>query len=100
MIIIKIHDKNWFNKNCKVVYAKEGVSFIEPKYSPWKHVTTFSWSLIDIDMSLLVGQILKVNIDDGNTAGNITDARYFAGGYWVPNWAIEWVKEEPNNKEV
>lgn len=47
----------------------------------------------------LLGKVLIVECDDGNEAGNITDARYFAGGYWIPNWAIEWVKEESDNKE-
>lgn len=96
---IKIHDKDWFNKNCKFVYAEGRSIFIEPKYPVWKYVQTFSWSLTNRNMVSLVGQILKVEIDEGNTSGDISDARYFAKGLWIPNWVIEWVKEEPNNKE-
>jgi hypothetical protein len=46
-------------------------------------------------MGLLVGQVLEVAHDDIGS-GRIDNARYFAGGYWIPNWAIEWIKEEEN----
>ena len=69
-------------------------SHIEPKYSSWRHVLTIGWSLASSSMSQLVGQVLEVEHDSGINAGSINDARYFAGGYWIPNWAIEWVKEE------
>lgn len=94
MITIKIHDKQWFKKHCKVIGAIGYCSHIEPKYSSWRHVLTIGWSLASSSMSQLVGQVLEVEHDSGINAGSINDARYFAGGYWIPNWSIEWVKEE------
>lgn len=94
MITIKIHDKQWFEKHCKVVGATGYCSHIEPKYSPWRQVVTIGWSLSSVSMGRLVGQILEAERDYGISAGRINDSRYFAGGYWIPNWAIEWVKEE------
>lgn len=94
MITIKIHDKQWFKEHCKVVGATGYCSHIEPKYSPWRQVLTIGWSSASSSMSQLIGQVLEVEHDSGIYAGHITDARYFARGFWLPNWAIEWVKEE------
>lgn len=93
MVTIKIHDKQWFKEHCRVVGATGYYSYLEPKYSPWRHVITLDWSLENTKMCQLTGKVLEVEKDDGDTTGCITDARYFAGGYWIPNWAIEWVKE-------
>lgn len=91
MTTIKIHDAQWFKKHCKVIGSTKYGSYLEPKYSPWKRIYTLSWSL-EGRMGLLVGQVLEVAYDDIGS-GSIDNARYFAGGYWIPNWAIEWVKE-------
>lgn len=90
---IKIHDSQWFKKHCKVIGITEYGSYIEPKYLLWNHVYTINWSL-EGDMGQLVGQVLEVECDDGINSGSMDDARYFAKDYWIPNWAIEWVKEE------
>lgn len=93
MITIKIHDKKWFKEHCRVVREIGYDRLLTPKYSPWKKVRTISWISGDCNsMSPLEGLILKVERYDAH-GNDITDARYFAGGYWIPNWAIEWVKE-------
>ena len=88
---IKIHDAQWFKEHCKVIGSTEYGSSLEPKYSPWEHVLTLPWSL-EGKMGQLVGQVLEVEHDDVDS-GSIDNARYFAGGFWIPNWVIEWVKE-------
>ena len=92
MTTIKIHDAQWFKKHCRVIGATEYGSYLEPKYSPWKRIFTLSWSL-EGSMGQLVGKVLKVKFDDGIDSGGMDNARYFAGGFYIPNWAIEWVKE-------
>ena len=94
--IIKIHDKQWFKEHCRVRGATEYCSYLEPKSIPWGRISTVSWSL-DGDMGQLVGKILEVEYDSGNDSGSIEDARYLVKSYWIPNWAIEWVKEEPDD---
>lgn len=89
---IKIHNKQWFLEHCKVIGSTEYGSSLEPKYYPWRHIITLSWSL-DGKMGQLVGQVLEVAHDDGIDSGNMDNARYFAGDFWIPNWTIEWVKE-------
>lgn len=90
MTTIKIHDAQWFKEHCRVIGATEYGSSLVPKYSPWKHTLTLPWSL-EGEMGKLVGQVLEVEYDDGS--GSMDNARYFAGGFWIPNWTIEWVKE-------
>lgn len=92
MITIKIHDKQWFKEHCKVIGVTEYGSCLEPKYLPWRHIITLPWSLED-SMGQLVGQVLKVAHDDGIYSGSMDNAHYFAEGFWIPNWTIEWVKE-------
>lgn len=89
---IKIHDAQWFKEHCKVIGSTEYGSSLEPKYHFWRHVFTLNWSLEGI-MSQLVGQVLEVEHDSGIAFGSMNNARYFAGGFWIPNWTIEWVKE-------
>lgn len=91
MTTIKIHDKQWFKEHCRITGATEHSSYLEPKYPSWRHVRTLPWSL-DGDMGQLVGHVLEVELDDGIDSGGMDNARYFAK-YWIPNWAIEWVKE-------
>ena len=93
MTTIKIHDRKWFKRNCRSIGATEYDSYLESKHSPWRHVFTLPWSLKGT-MGQLVGQVLEVAHDSGIDSGSMDNARYFAGGYWIPNWAIEWVKEE------
>lgn len=93
MITIKIHDRQWFKRNCRAIGLTEYDSRLEPKHSLWRHVHTLSWSL-EGTMGWLVGKVLEVEKDDGIDSGGMDNARYFVGGYWIPNWAIEWVKEE------
>lgn len=99
---IKIHDSTWFKKHCKVIH--KGVFHESSSHKPidyailmpkcWKDELTLNWVTEDHSRSLLEGQVLEVGRDDGIVAGDITDSRYFAGGHWIPNWAIEWVMEE------
>ncbi len=94
MITIKIRDSRWFKKHCKIISS---CGELVPKYFPWdKKVFALAWNGEGSSMSLLRGKVLEIERDDGNKAGDITDARYFAGGFWIPNWAIEWVKEVLN----
>jgi hypothetical protein len=44
-------------------------------------------------MDPLEGCVLEVERDGGNKSGDMDNARYNAGGFWIPNWAIEWVME-------
>lgn len=89
MITIKIHDTQWFKKHCRI-RAQAAYSSLVPKYAFWKKVLTVSWIT---GMSTLEGQILEVEADSGFIDGAMHQARFLAGGFWIPNWAIEWVKE-------
>lgn len=94
MTVIKIRDRKWFKQHCKVVATYGGnLCDILPKYSPWKVVCALPWTYKGLGMSELIGCVLEVEHDEGDQAGVITDARYSAQGFWIPNWAIEWVKE-------
>ena len=93
MITIKIHDKQWFEEQCIVASIRGDLL---PKYPSWHKVLTVPWSA-GSGMRFLNGKVLEVEHDDGNKAGDISDARYFAGNYWIPNWAIEWIKETEND---
>lgn len=93
MTVIKIRDPEWFKQNCKVSAATDALRDLIPKHKSWKNADAFPWTSGDCAMSPLEGQVLKVQWDEGILAGDITDARYQAKGYWIPNWAIEWVKE-------
>lgn len=96
---IKIHDKKWFAEHCVVLYTKFYSYGLKPKYPAWKNLYTLHWPVSQTGMNLLTGQVLEVEHDDGDKAGVMRDARYLAGGHWIPNWAIEWVKEESDNRE-
>lgn len=85
---IKIHDTQWFKKHCESYYQ---FSRLMPKYDSWSPAQTIHWIL---GMRSLEGKVLEVEHDCGNKAGYINDARYMAEGFYIPNWAIEWVKEE------
>ena len=96
MTKIKIHDKEWFKENCCL--STEYHKCLRPKGSLWeildKELDTVNWILGGI-MDTLAGEELKVMRTDKNVrAGRMNSSRYFAGGYWIPNWAIEWVKED------
>lgn len=90
---IKIHDTKWFKEHCRVVGATDSLSELEPKYDSWKGRSTVSWLTGNL-MGLLEGKVLQVEHDAGIGSGIMDNARYSFGGYWIPNWAIEWVKEE------
>lgn len=46
-------------------------------------------------MDALTGKVLAVTFTlNGLNSGKMYGSKYFAGGYCIPNWAIEWVKEE------
>lgn len=91
---IKIHDTRWFRAHCRVTAATIDFADLKPKYDSWRHKCSVSWMHGLDAMSPLEGCVLEVECDSGNEAGDMSDARYMAGGYWIPNWAIEWVKEE------
>ena len=95
MITIKIHDKQWFEEHCELHTSDGFGKYLVP--SCWtneqkRHAVSF---LIDGPMWRLAGQVLVVENDDAFDidARTMIGARYFVG-FWIPNWAIEWVKEE------
>jgi hypothetical protein len=97
--MIKIHDEKWFREHC----CRSTVSPCEfgpliPKDESWKKLDSENpvmYWLSDGFMNNLVGQELEVTLTDLKGEGSkvIQGSRYFAGGYWIPNWAIEWVME-------
>jgi hypothetical protein len=93
---IKIHDTEWFKEHCRICdRVREFDGFIlRPKYDSWLYVRTIHWLQGPGCMDPLEGKVLEVEHDSGFDNGSISNARYMAGGYWIPNWAIEWVKEE------
>jgi hypothetical protein len=90
--IIKIHDKKWFKEHCEAYIGTSEFNSLKPKYDSWRFIRTIPW-LGAAYMGHLEGKILKVERDSGNTSGWMNNARYMAEGFWIPNWAIEWVKE-------
>jgi hypothetical protein len=99
MTKIKIHDAEWFKENCCISknISKE-FRPLRPKGAYWKKIDKSSdliYWLSGGEMHALAGKVLEVTeIRTETSAGNIYDAKYYAGGYAIPNWAIEWVKEE------
>ena len=98
---IKIHDTQWFKEHCRIVDMTARFNALIPKYDSWAHVRTIHWLHGAADsMSPLEGKVLKVELDVGPDSGHISNARYMVKGYWIPNWAIEWVKEEVNENKL
>ena len=91
---IKIHDTLWFGTHCRVRAATMDFVELTPKYAVWRHRTTLGWIHGEAAMNPLEGRVLEVEHDCGNENGAMDDSRYMTKGYWIPNWAIEWVKEE------
>lgn len=98
MTIVKIHDSQWFKKHCKVLSKTDNYIELIPKYFCWDSQTTgfVSWLSGDSDMSRMEGKVLKVEYDDDTVPVHklMCGSRYQIKGFWIPNWAIEWVKEE------
>lgn len=95
--IIKIHDTQWFKKHCKVIAKYDTFVALMPKYSCWdSQVDGFVSWLSGSNMSYLEGMVLEVDKDEPKALSHVSmsGSRYYAEGYWIPNWAIEWVKEE------
>lgn len=91
---IKIHNTQWFKEHCRVTAETNVFVALTPKYDSWRHRSTVHWHRGEGAMDPLEGCVLEVERDDGNKQGDMDNARYMAEGYWIPNWAIEWVKEE------
>lgn len=100
MTKIKIHDEEWFKEHCCIstVSTYEFRPLI-PKGESWKKLDSENpvmYWLSDGFMNTLAGKVLKVTVTDdrgGEEAKEIYGSKYCAGGYWIPNWAIEWVME-------
>jgi hypothetical protein len=93
--IIKIHDTEWFREHCKIICSIDLCMELRPRYASWEDTRIVSWiSGENSTMSPLEGRVLEAVIDCGNSCGAMNNARYMAGGYYIPNWAIEWIKEE------
>lgn len=97
---IKIHDAQWFKAHCRISTIVHNdirtCKFIElvPKYASWRHKSTIHWLHGTGSMSSLEGKVLQVELDSGIIEGaEMNNARYQVKGYWIPNWAIEWVEE-------
>lgn len=91
MITIKIRDKDWFIKNCDL--HMEGLrKWVVPSCWTREQQERTVHFLLDDSMWSKVGKVLKVDRVNKYVTG-IMDSRYMADGYWIPNWAIEWVKE-------
>lgn len=94
MITIKIRDKQWFQEHCDS--REDGIIryFVPSCWTKEQQRATVSF-LIDVPMEELIGQVLVVETDDTSDidARNMMGSRYFSD-FWIPNWAIEWVKEE------
>lgn len=92
---IKIHDSKWFKEHCRVTATMSEFNALKPSYEPWNHIRTIHWLQGGVhSMSPLEGKVLKVELDSGIDAGLMSDARYMAKRFWIPNWAIEWIKEK------
>ena len=93
MTTIKIKDKEWFEENCVRIYDCN-TYFVPRHWTKEQQDRTVSF-LTDGPMGALMGQVLIVEEDDQDdvSAKNMMGSRYFVK-YWIPNWAIEWVKEE------
>ena len=95
MTVIKIHNTEWFMKHCKIISERHNFIELVPIYPCWDlHAADcVSWLSGDNDMGHMEGKVLKVEHDIGINQGDMTGARYYINGFWIPNWAIEWVKE-------
>lgn len=96
MITIKIHDAEWFRKHCRP--GRRFHDALRPKGLRWRWYDRkrgMVYWLINGPMDTLVGKVLEVE-DESKfiTADEMHSTKYIAGGYYIPNWAIEWVKEE------
>lgn len=92
MITIKIKDESWFRMNCDL-HKKCGVEYLVPSCWTREQQEHTVYFLLGCDsMWSKVGKVLKVD-RVFKYATRIMDSRYMVDGYWIPNWAIEWVKE-------
>lgn len=98
MTTIKIRDKQWFEEHCELHMSDGFCKYLVP--SCWtkeqkSHTISF---LFDSPMWRLAGQVLVVENDDifDIDARTMIGSRYFVS-FWIPNWAIEWVKEEADS---
>lgn len=95
---IKIHDTEWFETHCRLISRTAAYDELVPNLPGWKGIPTVSWLsgyTIKDGMSSLEGRVLIVEHYSNNaTSLLMMGSRYMARGYWIPNWAIEWVKEE------
>lgn len=96
-IKIKIHNAEWFKEHCCYIVNK-WKDYLIPKGALWESLDeeadVIHW-LLGGEMSNLTGKVLKVKrIDRKKVSAKMNSSRYLAGGYWIPNWAIEWVMEE------
>lgn len=99
MTTIKIRNKEWFKEHCCFsIYVDFSGNSLIPKGTLWKRLDkkadVVHW-FTGGAMSLLAGKELKVTRTDKKvSASKMNSSKYFAGGYWIPNWVIEWVKED------
>ena len=95
---IKIHDTEWFETHCKVIDHTKTYDELVPNLPGWKDMSTISWLsgyTVLNGMGSLEGRVLIVERYNNDVSSLLMlGSRYMAGGYWIPNWAIEWVKEE------
>lgn len=99
MTKIKIHDEEWFEEHCcRSTVSPSQYKPLIPNHPSWKKhdkENPVMYWLSDGFMNDLAGQELEVTIidDRGEGTKEIYGSKYCAGGYWIPNWAIEWVME-------
>lgn len=95
MTKIKIHDAEWFDKHC--CPGKGFHDALRPKGLRWRRYDKMRgivYWLSEGPMSALVGRVLEVEEEAKDiTADEMRSAKYMAGGFYIPNWAIEWVME-------
>lgn len=96
MTKIKIHDAEWFDKCC--CPGKGFHDVLRPKGLRWRRYAGthgIVYWLSEGPMNDLVGKVLEVEkVAEDVTANEMRSAKYMAEGFYIPNWAIEWVMEE------
>lgn len=93
MTTIKIRDEQWFKEHCDS--RNDGLRYLVPSCWTKEQQRATVGFLIDGSMEELMGRVLVVETDDTSdiAARNMMGSRYFSD-FWIPNWAIEWIKEE------
>ena len=95
---IKIHDTEWFEEHCKVISSTQVYDELVPNLPGWKDMSTVSWLsgyTVKDGMSSLEGRVLIVeHYNNDKSSSLMMGSRDMARDYWIPNWAIEWGKEE------